>query len=158
LTNDVDVAKIRVWLDDYFFIYKIRLKHEAYFNAFTAINRTISCLQKRMKMRSIRMKMHTFRLSETFDYLLGSELDVEHESKSIYNTRFTETYDAHKAIHTSDNMNTFAKVGVERAFVSHFGSDMSKHFDKAVHDFDFLKVDLDYYAFLLTVFNQLQTN
>ena len=149
LTADGDVATIRVWLDNRYFTYVIKRKHQAYFDSFAAINRTITCLKKRMRRRQRRRRS----LSEMFDYLLGTELVIGREGKSIYNTRYTEAYDAHEAKNTSDGRHAHAKVDVERAFVSHFRNDMSKYFDRSIYDFDNLKFDLDYYAFLLNLYS-----
>ena len=141
---------IRVWSDTKYIAYRVHKNHAAYFDAFKAINRTVACLGA-MYARELRALAPRQNVSSHFNLILATEMLIGREGKSIYNTNYTQSYDAHEAKNTTLSAK-FTRVPIYDGFIGHFRNDMGKYFNMRHYSFSFIKLDLEYYAFLFNLY------
>ena len=155
--NESTVHQIKVWLDNRFIAYNIYARDEAFLRAFRTLNETIACLNSFLpSLSSTNSSNMSSTVSDAFRLLLATELQIVREGKSIYNTDYTETYDAHEAKALSDtsgdmSVPAFRELSIDDGFVSHFRDYMGKYFDKSTYPFSYIKLDLDYFMFLINL-------
>ena len=114
-----------------------------FFDAFANINTTLHCLRERLNSQQV---------SSAFKYMLSTDLIVGREGKSILNTDFVEAYDAHNAIILSAGSSKSKIVPYSDGFVTHFRDFIGKYFTHKFSSFSSIKVDLDYFSFLVNLY------
>lgn len=131
--------------------YQIKKDDQYYFNSFNRIEEYFSCLKKN------HIDENDEILDNHFNNPYATHLFFGREGKSIFNTDLTESYDAHGAKNTTYPNSKYVLLPLEIGFVNHFRSNMNKYFSYVkTYPFSFIKIDVDYYQFLINCLNQEQ--
>jgi hypothetical protein len=131
--------------------YQIRKNDDYYFKSFGRIEEYFTCLKKSY------IDGNDVILDNHLNNPYATHLFFGREGKSIFNTDLTESYDAHGAKNTTYPHTKHVLLPLDVGFVNHFRSNMNKYFSHVkTYPFDFIKIDVEYYQFLINCLNQEQ--
>jgi hypothetical protein len=131
--------------------YQIKKDDDYYFKSFNRIEEYFTCLKKSHIDENDQI------LDNHFNNPYATHLFFGREGKSIFNTDLTESYDAHGAKNTTYPNAKHVLIPLEIGYVNHFRSNMNKYFSHVkTYPFNFIKIDVEYYHFLINCLNQPQ--